>query len=73
MAKLIKIKCNAAQAHVNEVDLDNALKREVVLRGGPPVSPALDLPDRLVLKCRHCAEGRVVLTRAMIEKALGSS
>lgn len=73
MAKLIKIKCNGAQAHVNEVDLDSALKREVVLRGSSPLAlPAPDLPDRLVLKCRHCAEGRIVLTRAMIEKALGS-
>lgn len=45
MAKLIKIKCNGAQAHVNELEFDSALKREVVLRGGtPPAQPRPSCP-----------------------------
>jgi hypothetical protein len=66
MAEQIKVKCNGAQAHVNEINLDDVLKRDVVVRG--TATPALDLPERLVLKCRHCAEGRVVITREMLEQ-----
>ena len=65
MAKQIKVKCNGAQTCVNEINLTDIIKREVVLRGAPA---ALTPPERVVLRCRHCVEGRVVITRAMLEQ-----
>ena len=74
MAKIIKVRCNGPNGHINEVDLDKALGETVVLRGGPAVqqSPvkagAGNLPDRLILRCQSCTEGKVILTRDMIEE-----
>jgi hypothetical protein len=41
-----------------------------VVRGASAVDAAAEIPDRVVLKCNTCTEGRIVLTRKMIEKAL---
>jgi hypothetical protein len=65
MEQIIKIKCNGAQAHLNEVDLKKAEEKEIVFRGVPAASP--QPPERIVLPCRFCAEGKVILTRKMIE------
>jgi hypothetical protein len=71
MAKLIKIKCNGAGQHVNDVDLDRALEEAVVYRGAE--ARLQNLPERgVTLRCRVCAEGRIVITRPMLEEMLGA-
>lgn len=65
MGQVIKVRCNGPNKHVNEVDLDEALRRTATLRGGGGSSSYV--PERVVLRCRECADGKVILTRAMIE------
>ena len=69
MAKTINVRCNGSGRHVNEVHLDTLLQPTTVLRGGP--RSAGDIAERYVKPCRYCAEGKVILTREMIKKALG--
>ncbi len=68
MAKKINVRCNGWRRHVNEVNLDTLLQPTTVLRGGP--RSAGDIPERSVKQCRYCAEGKVIVTREMIKKAL---
>jgi hypothetical protein len=67
MNQIIKIKCNGPNQHVNDIDLGKVLQPTTVVRStllgfrpGPP-----EIPERLVLRCRFCTEGRVVITREM--------
>lgn len=71
MAKLVKIKCNDAEQHVNEVDLDRALEEAVVYRGTE--ARRQNLPERVTLRCQvsGCI-GRIVITRPMLEEMLGA-
>ena len=69
MSRIIKVRCNGAGRHVNEVDLDEVLREDVVLRGVPS-SESRRVPERLVLPCRSCTEGEVIVTREMIEENL---
>jgi len=71
MSQLVKIKCNGPDHHVNEIDLDKVLEPTTVLRGREPARSASDIPERVVRPCRYCAEGRVILTRRMIEEIRG--
>jgi hypothetical protein len=72
MATMIKIRCNGPNQHINEIDLDKVLQPTIVLRGWrQPKSK--NIPERLVLRCQHCAEGHVVLTRKMIEAQINKS
>ena len=66
MANLMKIKCNGENQHVNAVDLEQALQPTVVLRGRVHPQPP-SLPARLVLPCRFCTEGKLVITREMMQ------
>ncbi|MBS1792197.1 MAG: hypothetical protein JST85_31110 [Acidobacteria bacterium] len=70
MAKTIKIQCNGAGQHVNDVDLDRALEEAVVYRGTE--SRLQNLPERVTLRCCVCVEGRIVITRQMLEEMLGA-
>lgn len=70
MAKLIKIKCNGAGQHVNDVDLDRAIEETAVYKGAE--ARLRNLPERVTLRCRVCAEGRIVITRSMLEEMLGA-
>jgi hypothetical protein len=67
MAEIMKIRCNGPSRHVNEVDLDEALREQPIARRIDFTSP--DVPDRIVLRCRECTDGKVILTRSMIEQA----
>ena len=67
MAQLIKIRCNGPGKHLNEVDLDKALRPQIVTKGIFR-SASKPLPERLVLRCNVCTDGRVVITRQMIEE-----
>jgi len=71
----IKVRCNGPNHHVNEVDVDDLVRATHTVRfaGPDPESPyPLDIADRSVLRCVSCTEGKVVITREMIEKARGS-
>jgi hypothetical protein len=65
--KKIRMRCNGPGKHVNEVDLEKALKRIRVLRGEATPFPD-PIPDRIVLPCHECAEGKVVISRQIIKE-----
>ena len=65
MGQIIKVRCNGPNRHVNEVDLDDALRTVPTLREAD--FSTSDVPERIVLRCRECVDGRVIVTRAMIE------
>lgn len=67
MNQVIKVRCNSSMQHVNDVDLDDVLIETTTLRA-VDFTPA-DVPERLVLRCRECADGKVIVTRAMIQDA----
>lgn len=70
MANIVKIQCNGSGQHVNDVDLDRALEEAIVYKGAE--ARLQILPERVALRCRVCAEGRIVITRQMLEKMLGA-
>jgi len=69
MAKIIKVRCTGREQHINEIDLENVLGPNVVIYG-TPIDTGRPIPERIVRKCEDCAEGRVILTREMIEENL---
>ena len=70
MAHIIRIKCNGPTPHPNEVNLDKLLPPDTVVRSAnSPLLPSA-LPERLVQRCRFCTEGRVVITREMMQAHL---
>jgi hypothetical protein len=60
----IKVRCNGAGGHINDIDLEKIVKPVVVTR-----SAKREIPERSVLKCKFCQEGRIVITREMVEEA----
>ncbi len=71
MARIVKIKCNGAGQHINDVDLDRALEESVVYRGVE--SRLQNLPERVVLRCQESGcTGRIVITRQILEAMLGA-
>jgi tartrate dehydratase beta subunit/fumarate hydratase class I family protein len=69
MARIINVQCTGKDRHVNEIDLDDILGSDVVMYGGPIVT-GRDVPARIVRRCDTCDEGKVIVTRDMIEGAL---
>jgi len=69
MAKIIKVRCTGREQHVNEIELENLLGPNVVIHG-TPIDTGRPIPERIVRKCEECSEGRVILTREMIEENL---
>jgi hypothetical protein len=71
MARIVQIECNGPNKHVNEVDPGELLKPTVVSKGFPSSIPLPDdVPERFVMKCRFCTEGRVIITREMLLEML---
>lgn len=66
MATIIKVPCTGKGQHVNEIDLDDILGSDVVMYG-TPIDAGRQIPARIVRRCDECDEGRVVITREMIE------
>lgn len=60
----MRVKCNGPNKHVNEIDLSAALREVPITRA---VDPSSNLPERIVLRCYECSDGRVIVTRKMIE------
>ena len=69
MATIIKVRCTGAERHVNEIDLDNVLGSDVVIHG-TPIDTGRPIPARIVRMCDVCAEGKVIITREIIEENL---
>jgi hypothetical protein len=69
MAKIIKVKCTGAGQHENEIDLDQVIGSDVVIYGNP-IATGRDIPARIVRRCDVCDEGKVIVTREMIEQVL---
>ena len=61
MPQIMKVTCNGPEKHVNTIDV-NAMLQEAPTFRSPTV------PERLVSKCVSCTEGKVVITRAMIQE-----
>ena len=68
MAKIIKVRCTGAEQHVNEIDLEDVLGTDVVMHG-TPIDTGRPIPERIVRKCEVCSEGKVILTRDIIEES----
>ncbi len=69
MAKIIKVLCTGPGQHENEIDLEDVIGSDVVIYGGP-IAAGRDLPARIVHRCAVCEEGKVIVTREMIEAVL---
>ena len=69
MTKIINVRCTGAERHMNEVDLDTILGTDVVLSGSP-IDTGRPIPPRIVRRCEVCTEGKVIITREMIEQSL---
>jgi len=69
MATIIKVRCTGTEQHINEIDLDIVLGSNVVIHG-TPIDTGRPIPARIVRRCDVCAEGKVILTREMIEENL---
>ncbi len=69
MAKILKVQCTGAGRHVNEIVLEDILGTDVVMHG-TPIDTGRPIPERIVRKCEQCSEGKVILTREMIEENL---
>jgi len=69
MAKIIKVRCTGLRQHENEINLDDIIGSDVVVYGNP-IAAGRDLPARVVRRCDICDQGKVVITREMIEENL---
>ena len=69
MAKIIKVRCTGPEQHENEINLDDIIGEDVVVYGNP-IATGRDLPARVVRRCDICDQGKVILTREMIEENL---
>ena len=69
MARIIKVRCTGPEQHENEINLDDVIGSDVVFYGGP-IAAGRDLPARIVRRCDICDQGKVIVTREMIEEQL---
>ena len=77
MPKTIKIRCNGPDKHINEFD-ENEFKKIlgntiVIHRGSEDRHSQLDLqsiPERIVISCKECTYGKVIITRKVIKEVL---
>ena len=69
MPKIIKVKCTGPNRHVNEIDIEHVRGTDGVLRGTPS-DTGRPIPQRIVRRCVVCVEGKVIITREMIEETL---
>ncbi len=69
MAKIIRVRCTGTGQHENEIDLEHVIGSDVVIYGNP-ITTGRDIPARIVRRCDICNEGKVIVTREMIEANL---
>jgi hypothetical protein len=66
MATIIKVPCTGKGQHVNEINLDDILGDDVVVYGAA-IDTGRQIPARIVRRCDECDEGKVIISREMIE------
>ena len=66
MATIINVPCTGQGQHVNEIDLDDILGDDVVVYGAA-IDTGRQIPARIVRRCDECDEGKVIISREMIE------
>lgn len=66
MATIIKVPCTSKGQHINEIDLDDILGDDVVVYGSA-IDTGRQIPARIVRRCDECDEGKVIISREMIE------
>ena len=69
MAKIIKVQCTGPGQHENEIDISDVIGEDVVIYGNP-IATGRDLPARVVRRCDICDQGKVIISREMIEENL---
>jgi len=69
MTKTIKVACTGAGQHVNAIELKKILQPAVVTRSAKPAKPP-EIPARSVFYCQFCKEGKIVVTREMMEETM---
>jgi len=73
MTTIIKIKCNGPGKCVNEIDLEKTLGNRVSaykgIKSGQDLNELPPIPASIVLDCRKCAVGKIIITREMVEQA----
>ncbi len=69
MPNIIKVKCTGPDGHENEIDIESVLGTDVVLHG-TPIETGRPIPQRIVRRCGVCFEGKVIITREMIQESL---
>ena len=69
MAQTIKVTCTGAGQHVNAIPLKRILQPTVVIRSAKPAKPP-EIPPRSVFYCQFCKEGKIVVTREMVEEIM---
>ncbi len=62
ISNTMQVYCNGKDKHVNDIDVDDLVRPQVVLKGDRPVGTQ----NRFVLTCKHCP-AKVIITRKMIE------
>jgi len=71
MTKIIKVRCNGPGKHINKVDLEKVLRTDIVMRTAHPKGlSGPSIPERIVLACQECTNGKVIISRAIIEENL---
>jgi hypothetical protein len=69
MPRIIKVRCNGPGKHENEIDLDDLPGDDVVMYRTTISPPPNRQPrNRYVLPCCVCTEGKVIVTRKMIDE-----
>jgi len=69
MEQTIKVTCTGAGQHVNAIELKRILQPAVVTRSAKPAKPPA-IPPRSVFYCQFCKEGKIVVTREMVEDVM---
>ncbi|KAA3620163.1 MAG: hypothetical protein DWQ05_05385 [Calditrichaeota bacterium] len=60
----MQLACNGKNKCQNEIDLRTVLLEQKTNKSDQ-FNSGIDMPMRVILKCQHCAEGRVILTGDM--------
>ncbi len=69
MSNIIKVKCNGPKQHINDVDIEELAKRVIIMKRAMD-QPSPRRPERHVLPCKSCTQGKVIVTREMMEENL---
>ena len=74
MPKILKVRCNGPERHINEVDLALLLVPGTIISRSlsDRVNPlsGITIHEKYIKPCNQCIIGEVIITREMIEEVL---